>query len=149
MGRPTGLTTGRRQTLQLFGTFPATGRRPSGTRGSRTPDLRMISRDGNLLIYAVPWSVRSKKEYCCREVETGDRTRRQATCGIIKKGSVDLGYHTSCHTRYALGTHTHQHKETPHHTQTAPQGAHGIIYDMTERSVSLSFCETSCTMYLT
>ena len=23
----------------------------------------------------------------------------------IKNGSVDLGYHTSCHTRYALGSH--------------------------------------------
>ena len=26
--------------------------------------------------------------------------------GFIKKGSVDLGYHTRCHTRYAPGTHT-------------------------------------------
>ena len=36
-----------------------------------------------------------------------------------KKGSVDLGYHTRCHTRYALGTHTHQHKETPPHSNGA------------------------------
>ena len=38
---------------------------------------------------------------------------------FYKKGSVDLGYHTRCHTRYALGTHTHQHKETPPHSNGA------------------------------
>ena len=36
-----------------------------------------------------------------------------------KKGSVDLGYHTRCHTRYAPGTHTHQRKETPSHSNGA------------------------------
>ena len=36
---------------------------------------------------------------------------------ITKKiGSVDLGHHTRGHTRYALGTHTHQHQETPPHS---------------------------------
>ena len=39
---------------------------------------------------------------------------------VITKWSVDLGYHTRCHTRYELGTHTHQHKKH-HHTQTAPR----------------------------
>ena len=36
-----------------------------------------------------------------------------------KNGSVDLGHHTRGHTRYALGTHTHQHKETPPHSNGA------------------------------
>ena len=36
-------------------------------------------------------------------------------CGDVicyRNGSVDLGHHTRGHARYALGTHTHQHKET-------------------------------------
>ena len=40
------------------------------------------------------------------------------------KGSVDLGYHTRCHTRYTLGTHrvpTHTNTRKHHHTQTAPR----------------------------
>ena len=37
-----------------------------------------------------------------------------------KNGSVNLGYHMRCHTRYELGTHTHQHKKH-HHSQTAPR----------------------------
>ena len=36
-----------------------------------------------------------------------------------KNGSVDLGHHTRGHTRYALGTHTHQHQETPPHSNFA------------------------------
>ena len=43
---------------------------------------------------------------------------------IRKKGSVDLGYHTRCHTRYTLGTHrvpTHTNTRKHHHTQTAPR----------------------------
>ena len=38
---------------------------------------------------------------------------------LKQNGSVDLGYHTRCHTRYALGSHTHQHKETPPHSNGA------------------------------
>ena len=43
---------------------------------------------------------------------------------LMKKGSVDLGYHTRCHTRYTLGTHrvpTHANTRKHHHTQTAPR----------------------------
>ena len=32
---------------------------------------------------------------------------------VITKWSVDLGYHTRCHTRYTLGTH-----RVPTHTNT-------------------------------
>ena len=43
-----------------------------------------------------------------------------------KNGSVDLGYHTRCHTRYALGSHTHQHKETPPHSNGAKAHARQV-----------------------
>ena len=41
--------------------------------------------------------------------------------------SVDLaGHHTRGHTRYALGTHTHQHKEIPPHSNGAK--AHNMVF---------------------
>ena len=52
--------------------------------------------------------------------------RLNKLCMRLKKRSVDLGYHTRCHTRYALGSHTHQHKETPPHSNGAKARARQV-----------------------
>ena len=56
----------------------------------------------------------------------GDHYQRLYRMLTIKNGSVDLGYHTRCHTRYALGSHTHQHKETPPHSNGAKARARQV-----------------------
>ena len=51
-----------------------------------------------------------------------------------KKRSVDLGYHTRCHTRYAPGTHTHQRKETPSHSNGAKAHTRQVRSEFRQRS---------------
>ena len=51
-----------------------------------------------------------------------------------KNGSVDLGHHTRGHTRYALGTHTHQHKETPRHSNGAKAHTRQVRCEFRQRS---------------